>query len=86
MTLHESLETLGRVVRTAENRLDPQVVSSAESFLAGAAARRAEDMEVTVVAFAGMAIGNVLVPAYIKSHYPLRLAPLMSAYFLWLCG
>lgn len=34
----------------------------------------------TVVAFAGMAIGNVLVPAYIKSHYPLRLAPLMSAY------
>lgn len=53
MTLHESLETLGRVVRTAENRLDPQVVSSAESFLAGAAARRAEDMEVTVVAFAG---------------------------------
>ena len=34
----------------------------------------------TLVAFAGMAIGNVLVPAYIKSHYPNRVAGLMSAY------
>ncbi|MFT3875963.1 MAG: MFS transporter [Propioniciclava sp.] len=34
----------------------------------------------TVVAFAGMAIGNVLVPAYIKSRYPSRIASVMSAY------
>lgn len=34
----------------------------------------------TLIAFAGMAIGNVLVPAYIKSHYPNRLASLMSVY------
>ena len=34
----------------------------------------------TILAFAGMAIGNVLVPAYIKSHYPNRTASLMSAY------
>ena len=34
----------------------------------------------TIIAFAGMAMGNVLVPAYIKSHYPNRPAALMSAY------
>ncbi len=34
----------------------------------------------TLVAFGGMAIGNVLTPAYIKSHYPNRLASLMSVY------
>ena len=34
----------------------------------------------TLVAFAGMAIGNVLIPAYIKSHYPNRTAGLMAAY------
>lgn len=34
----------------------------------------------TVLAFAGMAIGNVLVPAYVKRHYPNRLASLMSGY------
>lgn len=34
----------------------------------------------TLVAFAGMAIGNVLVPAYIKAHYPNRLASIMSVY------
>lgn len=34
----------------------------------------------TLVAFAGMAIGNVLIPAYIKSHYPNRTSGLMAAY------
>ena len=34
----------------------------------------------TLLAFAGMAIGNVLIPAYIKSHYPNRPASLMSLY------
>lgn len=34
----------------------------------------------TALAFAGMAIGNVLVPAFIKAHYPNRLASIMSVY------
>lgn len=34
----------------------------------------------TLLAFAGMALGNVLVPAYVKAHYPHRVAFMMSAY------
>lgn len=34
----------------------------------------------TVIAFAGMAIGNVLVPAFVKSQFPHRLALMMSIY------
>lgn len=34
----------------------------------------------SVLAFAGMAIGNVLVPAFIKKVFPNRLAEVMSAY------
>ena len=34
----------------------------------------------SVVAFAGMAVGNVLVPAYVKETFPNRLAGVMSVY------
>lgn len=34
----------------------------------------------TLLAFAGMALGNVLVPAYIKARHPHRVAFMMSAY------
>jgi CP family cyanate transporter-like MFS transporter len=34
----------------------------------------------SVLAFAGMAVGNVLVPAYIKETFPNRLAGVMSVY------
>lgn len=34
----------------------------------------------SVLAFAGMAVGNVLMPAYIKRTFPQRLAPVMSIY------
>ncbi len=34
----------------------------------------------TVLAFAGMAIGNVLVPAFIKRHFPNRPATMMALY------
>lgn len=34
----------------------------------------------TVLAFAGMAIGNVLVPAFVKRHFPARTASLMAIY------
>lgn len=34
----------------------------------------------SVLAFAGMAIGNVLVPAFVKRHFPARTASLMAGY------
>lgn len=37
-------------------------------------------MLLTLLAFAGMAIGNVLVPAFIKRHFPRRLAGMTAAY------